>query len=220
MGSAVYKIVSLILIAAGVFLAVATLGSSEPQDSPRYGQRGLKRQEAIDGGGLFATTEPLMRLVASWFGYLPIADQRRDIDQLLRFAGDWLGITANEFFGLSFLGFFAGIGIGLVAASMGGYPPVVALVPAAMGAALPYFEATGERVVVGRHLGKARNQMATVGETSHEHVWRRRRDRRDDAHILCTQVTTNQSDQAVERGIHWRPIAITEGALPGVPHAV
>jgi len=145
MGSTAYKIISLILIAAGVFLAVATLGSSEPQDSPRYGQRGLKRQEAIDEGGLFATTEPLMRLVASWFGYLPIADQRRDIDQLLKFAGDWLGITANEFFGLSFLGFFAGIGIGLVAASMGGYPPIVALVPAAMGAALPYFEASGER---------------------------------------------------------------------------
>ena len=145
MGSTAYKIIALVLVAAGIFLAVATLGSSEPQDSPRYGTRGLKRQEAIDEGGLFATCEPLMRLVASWFGYLPIADQRRDIDQLLKFAGDWLGVTANEFFGLSLLGFFAGVAIGLVAASMGGYPAVVALVPAAMGAALPYFEATSER---------------------------------------------------------------------------
>jgi tight adherence protein C len=133
------------MIASGIFLGVFTLGSSKPQDSPRLGMRGLRRMRAMEAGGLFATFEPLVRLVASWIAYFPLVEQRRQVDELLKHSGDWLGLTANEFFALSALGFVGMGGLGLAILNFGGMPPILFVVFGAIGAAMPYFQVTGER---------------------------------------------------------------------------
>ncbi len=145
MSSTLYAWVSMAMIASGIFVGVFALGSSKPQDSQRLGTRGLRRSRAMEEGGLFAQFEPLVRLMASWIAYLPLTEQRRQIDELLKHAGDWLGLSANEFYGLCGLGFIGGSCLGLVVLNIGEMPPILFTVFGAIGAALPYFQATGER---------------------------------------------------------------------------
>ncbi|GAB4200398.1 MAG: type II secretion system F family protein [Sandaracinaceae bacterium] len=145
MSSTVYAWIAMGMIASGIFVGVFTLASSKPQDSPRLGTRGLRRARALEEGGLFAAFEPLIRLVASWIAYFPLVEQRRQIDELLKHSGDWLGLTANEFFALSVLGFVGMGGLGLAMLNFGGMPPILFIVFGAIGAAMPYFQLTGER---------------------------------------------------------------------------
>jgi hypothetical protein len=97
MSSTLYAWIAMGMIAAGIFVGVFTLGSSKPQEQPHFGTKGLRRQRAMEEAGLFAAFEPLVRLVASWIAYLPLVEQRRQVDELLKHAGDYLGLTANEF---------------------------------------------------------------------------------------------------------------------------
>lgn len=145
MSSTVYAWIAIGMITSGIFLGVYALGSSKPQAQPHFGMKGLRRQRAMEAGGLFAAFEPLVRLVASWIAYLPLAEQRRQVDELIKHAGDYLGLTANEFFALSFLGFVGMGSFGLVLLKFAQMPPILFVVFGAMGAALPYFQVTGER---------------------------------------------------------------------------
>ena len=41
-----YAYIAMLMVGTGMFLAVYTLGGNKPEDSPRLGTRGLKRQRA------------------------------------------------------------------------------------------------------------------------------------------------------------------------------
>jgi tight adherence protein C len=140
-----YAYAAMAMIAAGVIVGVFTLGRNRPEDSPRLGMRGRKRQQALDEAGLFKSLEPSIRMIAGWVAYFPLTDQRRKIDELLKHAGDWLGLTANEFYALCVLG-CVGMGLmGLLIANVGGYPPSIFIPFAGLGAFMPYMQVTGER---------------------------------------------------------------------------
>jgi tight adherence protein C len=145
MPARVYAYLAMLMVGAGIFLAVFTLGRNKPEDSPRLGARGLKRQRALDEGGTFQQFEPMIRMIAGWVAYFPLTDQRRDMDELLKHAGDWLGLTPNEFYSLSGIGFFFGSIIGLLVCTVAQWPPIFFLIFAAIGGMVPYFQLTGER---------------------------------------------------------------------------
>lgn len=145
MNAHVYGYLSMGLIAAGIVLGVYTLGRNRPEDSPRLGMRGKRRARAQEAGGIFSSAEPMIRMVAGWIAYFPITDQRRSIDELLKHAGDWLGLTANEFVALTCISAVAMGLFGLIFANVAGFPPVLFAVTAAVGALMPYMQVTGER---------------------------------------------------------------------------
>ncbi len=140
MQAELYRYLAMAMVAGGLGLGVFTLGSNRPEDSPRLGSRGLKRQRALDEAGSFAQMEPLVRMIAGW-----VADQRRKVDELLKHAGDYLGLTANEFFAMSAVGFIIGGLITLVGLTVLDGPAILFMVGGALGAATPYFNVTGER---------------------------------------------------------------------------
>ena len=141
----IYAYAAMALIASGIVVGVWTLGKNRPEDSPRLGMRGRKRQRALEDGGLFSSTEPAIRMVAGWIAYFPLTDQRRKVDELLKHAGDWLGLTANEFYALCALG-TVGMGLmGLLLANVGGFPSILFVPFAGLGALMPYLQVTGER---------------------------------------------------------------------------
>jgi tight adherence protein C len=140
-----YAYLAMLMVSAGLFLAVFTLGKNKPEDSPRLGARGLKRQRAIEAGGTFVTFEPMIRMCAGWVAYFPLTDQRRTIDELLKHAGDWLGMTANEFISLSFISAFFGTAAGLIILTISESPPIFFVIFTAIGGLIPYFQVTGER---------------------------------------------------------------------------
>lgn len=137
--------IAMAMVGSGIGLGVFTLANNRPEDSPRLGARGLKRQRALDAEGSFASFEPMIRMVAGWVAYFPLTDQRRKIDELLKHAGDWLGMTANEFYALSGIGFVFAALFGLVVLTIGEWPVVFFMIFGALGAAMPYFQVTGER---------------------------------------------------------------------------
>lgn len=145
MQAEIYRYLAMAMVAGGLGMGVFTLGSNRPEDSPRLGSRGLKRQRALDTAGSFAQMEPLVRMIAGWVAYFPITDQRRKVDELLKHAGDYLGLTANEFFAMSAVGFIIGALVTLVGLTVMEGPAVLFMVGGALGAATPYFNVTGER---------------------------------------------------------------------------
>jgi tight adherence protein C len=142
---AVYAYVALGLFASGIGLGVFTLARNPPVDTPRLGMRGLKRAQALDEGGSFKSIEPMMRMVAGWVAHLPLGDRRRQIDELLRHSGDWLGLTANEFVALSGMGAVGFTVFGLVSVTLAELPSIMVFFFIGLGAILPYVLATGER---------------------------------------------------------------------------
>ena len=140
-----YAYLGMLMVGTGFFLAVYMLGKNKPEDSPRLGARGLKRQRAIEAGGTFVSFEPMIRQIAGWIAYFPLTDQRRDMDELLKHAGDWLGMTPNEFYALSSIGAIFGTLVGLLVTAAMQWPPIFCIVFGAVGALVPYFQVTGER---------------------------------------------------------------------------
>jgi tight adherence protein C len=140
-----YAYLSMLMVGTGLFLAVFTLGRNKPEDSPRLGARGLKRQRAIEAGGTFVSFEPMIRMMAGWIAYFPLTDQRRQMDELLKHAGDWLGMTPNEFYALTGIGFIFDSLAGLVVLTVSESPPIFFVIFGAVGAMVPYFQITGER---------------------------------------------------------------------------
>lgn len=140
----VYAYASLGMIVAGISLGVFTLTRNPPVDTPRLGVRGLRRRQALDEGGSFALIEPLMRLAAGWVAHFPLGDKRREIDEMIKHAGGWLGLTANEFVALSGLGLVGFTVLGLVAVNLAELPSILVIFFAGLGGMLPYVRVTGE----------------------------------------------------------------------------
>ncbi|MFK7989584.1 MAG: type II secretion system F family protein [Sandaracinaceae bacterium] len=141
----VYGYAAMGLIVSGIGLGVFTLANNPPVETQRLGTRGLRRQMALDEGGAFASIEPLMRLVASWVAHLPLGDKRREIDELLKHSGDWLGLTANEFVALSGMGFSFFLVMGMTSVTILELPSAMVFFFAGLGLILPYVRASGER---------------------------------------------------------------------------
>lgn len=133
------------LVVSGIGLGVFTLARNPAVETPRLGMRGLKRAQALDEGGSFASIEPLMRMVAGWVAHLPLGDRRRRIDEMLKHAGDWLGLTANEFVALSALGVVGFTAMGLVSVTLAELPSIMVFFFAGLGGILPYVRASGEQ---------------------------------------------------------------------------
>ncbi len=137
---------SLVSLALGLALLIGAIASNKPQDSPKLGSRGLARKITMEEGGLFTLTEPFVRFLAGWLAYLSLGNLRTDIDRLTRHAGDWLGVTANEFLGLAVIGGFSGACAGAVLATqLDTSVFVVTTLFGAFGFAAPWLQAQSIR---------------------------------------------------------------------------
>ncbi len=140
----VWGYTALALVVSGIGLGVFTLARNPAVETPRLGMRGLKRAQALDEGGSFGMVEPFMRMVAGWVAHLPLGDRRRQIDELLKHSGDWLGLTANEFVALSAISCVGLAVLGLSAVTIVELPSILVFFFAGLGGILPYVRASGE----------------------------------------------------------------------------
>jgi len=143
-------------VALGVAIVVFVLAREPVTPAPQLGLRGLKRHRALVGGGAFAIAEPLVRFVASWIAHLPLKAQRARTDKFLAYSGDYLGLTADEYYALCFLSGTVGL---VVAGWLFGFGWLVTLVIAGFMALLPRMAVKGEaerrRLAIDRALPTA-----------------------------------------------------------------
>jgi len=104
-----------ILIAGSFAIAVATLVyltiSVPLADAPERGARGLARQTARKAG-VFGPFEPLLRMFATHVSRLPLAQSRKSLDEKLVAAGEFRGLTPDEFITVSVLSGLFGMAAG------------------------------------------------------------------------------------------------------------
>lgn len=141
----VLLVVGGLAFAVALFIVVFLVAKNPSTETPRLGTRGLKRQRALKEGGLFAATEPLIRIVASWASRIDAPELRKNVERDIAHAGDYLGLTVNEFFALSGIScVLMGI-VGFVGADAFDLPPLVGVAFTILGLYMPRLSVTGER---------------------------------------------------------------------------
>jgi tight adherence protein C len=135
--------------AAGmVFLALAiasyTVGSAPTRVASRLGLRGLKRQRALESNGLWAAIEPLVRWLGVRVSGIPSEEQRIALDRQISLAGDFLGMTAEEYLALYIVTSAAGSAVGAAVGFFLDMVTLLTIVGLVVGAVAPYMIVSGE----------------------------------------------------------------------------
>jgi len=132
------------LIGTSLFTVTFVLGRNPPAERPTFGLRGLKRTRALEKGGLFKTFEPLMRRVSGWMVGIPMQKLREKIHPMLKYSGDYLGLTPNDFVALTLLSSVGMFCVGLFLTYTANVPTITLMFFLALGTALPYLQVKNE----------------------------------------------------------------------------
>ncbi len=136
----------LVALAFGTALYVATyvVASAPTRVASRLGMRGLKRRRAIENSAPWAQIEPLVRWLGVRVSGLLSDSLRTSLDEQLMLAGDYLGLTPEEYVALSIVSFFGGIVFGFLAGAITGNVALLVVACGPLGACLPYLRISGE----------------------------------------------------------------------------
>jgi tight adherence protein C len=132
----------------------------------RLGMRGLKRQRSLLRHPVWAQVEPFVRWMGVRAGPILTASARKKLDAQLTHAGDYLGMTADEYVGAILASGVVGTAAGVIAAAL--FDIQAIWLPACIGgavcAAIPYLLVDGARVerfrAINRGLPYAIDMMA------------------------------------------------------------
>jgi tight adherence protein C len=133
---------------AGVFLAITLLlysvASAPTRVASRLGMRGLKRRWAVEGNPGWAGIEPFVRWLGVRVSGILNDSFRARIDSQIALAGDYLGLTPDEYFSLSIITAIGGLIFGLLAAiGLDGNVGLFVIIGGMGGAMTPYLQTSG-----------------------------------------------------------------------------
>jgi len=131
-------------IVLGVVIFCYTLLSAPTREASRFGLRGLKRQRALANNDTWASIEPLVRWLGVRVSGIPTDEQRAQLDAQIGLAGDFMGITADEYIALTIFSALGGALIGGVAGVMLDLGNITLIAGFALGGSLPYMQISGE----------------------------------------------------------------------------
>src|SRR5262249_15099094 len=105
----------LMIAAFGLSLCFLTyaLAAAPSRIASRLGMRGLQRRRAIEGNAGWALIEPLVRWLGVRVGGVVGDDAYQALDDQIALAGDYLGLTPEEYVSLSIV---SSLGMGAAAA--------------------------------------------------------------------------------------------------------
>jgi tight adherence protein C len=132
------------LLICALATVIYQFAKSPAELQPDVGQKGLKRKAILDEQGLFNTIEPLMRWLARRIASLPIQDTRDRINDQLRQAGEYLGLTADEYLALCVISAIGMLIAGFVIDKLSGVGGILVLMFAGFGTILPHMQVSGE----------------------------------------------------------------------------
>jgi len=152
-----YEIVRFAFVGAMALSAgLATYGvaSAPTRVASRLGLRGLKRRRAIENNPAWASIEPLVRWLGVRVSGLLSDGARLRMDAQLALAGDWLGLTPEEYVALSMVSILGGLAFGVVGGAMVGNVPMLVTLCGPIGAAIPYLAVSGEAQRRMKQIGR------------------------------------------------------------------
>lgn len=157
MNNAFWTIGSCVALTVLIILAVRWLWPSEIPSVPSAGERGRRRQEALQSGGLMRRVEPLIRFVAESVAMWPIAGLRERADNLANRSGRLFGFNGNDLIASAVVaGSCLSVAGAALAHSAAMEPQLGSIIGALLGFAYPWFkfqEAANRRLIaIGRGL--------------------------------------------------------------------
>jgi tight adherence protein C len=141
-------------LSIGMFVVVYAIGSQPSRVSSRLGLRGLKRQAALAKNEGWAMIEPLVRwLGVRVAGVLP-PNVAAAIDVQIANAGDYLGMTAEEYVALSILSALLGLVAAGVVVWISGLDRIFCFGGLVLGGMIPYMQISGEATERLKNIGR------------------------------------------------------------------
>lgn len=134
--------------AAAVFVAILlaayAIASAPSRTASRLGLRGLKRTRALQTNDAWATIEPLVRWLGVRVSGIPTEEQRAALDRQISLAGDYLGLTPDEYLALFIISGVGGAAAGAIAGVVLKMGALLVIVGVILGTAAPYMLVSGE----------------------------------------------------------------------------
>jgi tight adherence protein C len=120
------------------------IASAPSRVASRLGLRGLKRQRALENNPSWKAVEPLIRWLGVRVSGVLTDEQWTAIDAQIALAGDYMGITPEEFVALTIVSIFGGAAFGAVFGALSDLGGITVMLGMVVGAALPYLQVSGE----------------------------------------------------------------------------
>lgn len=139
----VLRISMAIALATALFSLVYGVASAPTRVASRLGLRGLKRQRVLGSNEVWAAIEPLVRWLGVRLSGIPSEEQRAELDRQIGLAGDYMGLTADEYLALTVLSFIGGTAGGVAAGYLLQLGSITVIAGAMLGAVLPYMQISG-----------------------------------------------------------------------------
>lgn len=131
-------------LSTALCIAVYAIASAPSRLASRLGMRGLKRQRALANNPAWVQIEPLVRWLGVRVSGVLTDEQRARLDRHLALAGDYLGLTPEEYVALSILSGIGGCVFGALAGFLTGMGAFLVVALGPVGAAVPYLSVSGE----------------------------------------------------------------------------
>jgi tight adherence protein C len=133
-------------ISIALFLLAYGIASAPSSPSSPLGLRGLKRQRMLAQNETWAMTEPFVRWLGIRVSGTLSPAQRQALDEQISLAGDWMGITPEEYIAMSLLSGAGCAAVGSGAGYLAGGVGLARLLPIILGLVglfLPYLQISG-----------------------------------------------------------------------------
>lgn len=134
---------SLGLFGAGLFVGTYSAVVAPSRVASRLGRRGKRRMEAIAKNSSWAKIEPLVRWLGVRVGPFIPASVEQSLDKQILYAGDYLGLLAQEYVALVILSGVCGGLIGALVDAAAHAHGLAMMAFFAFGLLAPYFEISG-----------------------------------------------------------------------------
>jgi tight adherence protein C len=134
---------SAIFFALALFTVAYVIASAPSSPSSPLGLRGLKRQRVLATNESWARIEPFIRWMGIRCSGIMTPGQRLELDTQLSLAGDWMGITPEEYLGMSILSGIAGALGGGLLGYLTGLGMLMFIILGLLGLVLPYMQISG-----------------------------------------------------------------------------
>jgi tight adherence protein C len=131
-------------VAVMLFCLAYAAASAPSRVASRLGMRGLKRQRAIQSNQTWGQLEPVVRWLGVRVSGLLSPRMTAGLDTQIGLAGDYLGLTPEEYVSLTILGAVGGGVFGVGFGAMTGNIGFAALMGVAVGGLVPYLQISGE----------------------------------------------------------------------------
>ncbi len=130
-------------VALALFVAAYVIASAPSRPSSALGLRGLKRQRVLATNENWARFEPFLRWMSIRVSGIMTEEQRQALDTQLSLAGDWMGITPEEYLALTLISGFGCMLAGGVLGYLANLGMLLVIILGLLGLALPYMQISG-----------------------------------------------------------------------------